>query len=386
MAGDLGLKYVRTLQREEIHDMALELAQGTRLSGNLRSFARADIIFLAERNGEERYVPVEVSYTADQRDTDRAIRNAEYLPRLTGVPAFPSVACINIDNKIQSLIDSGQVTSTNSRTPSCRKSKPPVSISSLTPARKPTAGPMSSGYYGAWDSKPKRKRELRGNHRETQPRPAVPTPRPNPPLTPPRPPAHQARINHHDGNPPYAPPRTAGLSAAHSHLPPATELLFRQKPESLNLNKQIPPTPATDKIRPKQSPNRIQRATMPDRRRETINDLNLKQWRQYDDILTDSLWIQNRRDSGGAHQAGYHGNCIPQIPNHLLRRFTKPGDIVLDPFIGGGTTAVEAARLGRRYIGIELSPETAEQARRSAARPPLATIIGDSAARKPQRP
>ena len=109
MAGDLGLKYVRTLQREEIHAMALELAQGTRLSGNLMSFARADTIFVAEQNGEECYVPVEVSYTADQRDTDRAIRNAEYLTRLTGVPAFPAVACVNIDNKIQSLIDSGQV-------------------------------------------------------------------------------------------------------------------------------------------------------------------------------------------------------------------------------------------------------------------------------------
>ena len=109
IAGDLGLKYVRTLQREEIHAMALELAQGARLEGNLRSFARADIIFVAEQNGEERYVPVEVSYTADQQDTDRAIRNAEYLTRLTGVPAFPAVACVNIDNKIQNLIDSGQV-------------------------------------------------------------------------------------------------------------------------------------------------------------------------------------------------------------------------------------------------------------------------------------
>lgn len=109
MAGDLGLKYVRTLNREEIHDMALKLAQGTRLSDNLRSFARADIIFVAEQNGEECYVPVEVAYTADQRDTDRTVRNAEYLTRLTGVPAFPAVACVNIDNKIQSLIDSGQV-------------------------------------------------------------------------------------------------------------------------------------------------------------------------------------------------------------------------------------------------------------------------------------
>ena len=119
---------------------------------------------------------------------------------------------------------------------------------------------------------------------------------------------------------------------------------------------------------------------MPNRHRETVNDLDMKQWRQYDDLLTDSLWIQNRRDATGAHQAGYHGNFIPQIPNQLLRRFTKPGEIVLDPFAGSGTAAIEAARLGRRYIGIELSPETAEQARRSAARHPAAIVAGDSAA------
>ena len=95
------------------------------------------------------------------------------------------------------------------------------------------------------------------------------------------------------------------------------------------------------------------------RRGNQFNDLDLSNWQQYDDLLTDSLWILDSRDSSGAHQADYHGNFIPQIPHQLLRRFTKPGDIVLDPFIGSGTTAIEANRLSRRWIGVEISKPVA---------------------------
>jgi site-specific DNA-methyltransferase (adenine-specific) len=40
----------------------------------------------------------------------------------------------------------------------------------------------------------------------------------------------------------------------------------------------------------------------------------------------------------------------------LVDAFSKPGDIVLDPFVGSGTTAVAAKRVGRRYIGIDIEP------------------------------
>ena len=42
---------------------------------------------------------------------------------------------------------------------------------------------------------------------------------------------------------------------------------------------------------------------------------------------------------------------------------TKEGDIVLDPFIGSGTTAVVCERLNRRWIGIEINPEYCEIAK-----------------------
>jgi hypothetical protein len=115
-----------------------------------------------------------------------------------------------------------------------------------------------------------------------------------------------------------------------------------------------------------------------------LNDLNLNRWKEYDDILTDSLWLLERRDRSGIHTAEYWGNFIPQIPNQLLRRFTKKGDWVLDPFLGSGTTLIECKKLGRNGIGIELQSSIAQRTHKRVAREenPFAVqteiITGDS--------
>jgi hypothetical protein len=101
-----------------------------------------------------------------------------------------------------------------------------------------------------------------------------------------------------------------------------------------------------------------------------INEINLNRWKEYEDIYTDSLWLVNRRDGTGAHSAGYWGNFIPQIPHQMMRRYTRTGDWVLDPFAGSGTTLIEARRLGRNSLGIEIQPAVTGRARELLADDP----------------
>lgn len=55
----------------------------------------------------------------------------------------------------------------------------------------------------------------------------------------------------------------------------------------------------------------------------------------------------------------YPAKFIPQIPANLIARLSMPGDVVLDPFGGSATTAVEAVRLGRRAVSLDANPLSA---------------------------
>lgn len=104
IAQDMGFKLVRILELQE----RMELTDGQDLSGisrgDLQSFHRADLIMrVTNPQGQETYIAVEISYTADERDTTRAIRNAEYLERFTGRLARAAVAGLRRDRRIEDI-------------------------------------------------------------------------------------------------------------------------------------------------------------------------------------------------------------------------------------------------------------------------------------------
>jgi site-specific DNA-adenine methylase len=96
-----------------------------------------------------------------------------------------------------------------------------------------------------------------------------------------------------------------------------------------------------------------------------FNDLDIENWKDCD-INTDSLWLISERDKSGKHENIYHGNFIPQIPNQLIRRYTKKGETVFEPFTGSGTTLFECESLGRKYIGFDINPEIINFVRKKA--------------------
>ena len=90
------------------------------------------------------------------------------------------------------------------------------------------------------------------------------------------------------------------------------------------------------------------------------SDINLKAWRDYEHIKTDTLWEFPNRLKEGGHSNEYHGNYIPQIAQQIYERYTKKNDIVLDLFFGSGTSGIEAINMNRRCIGVELKEDLAE--------------------------
>jgi site-specific DNA-methyltransferase (adenine-specific) len=99
----------------------------------------------------------------------------------------------------------------------------------------------------------------------------------------------------------------------------------------------------------------------------------------YESIVVSHGSEKKRWNAGG--RRGVYRHCVnPPIRTHehatekpvslmleLISDFTDPGDVILDPFCGSGTTGIAAIRLGRRFIGIEKDPTYVALARERVA-------------------
>lgn len=81
------------------------------------------------------------------------------------------------------------------------------------------------------------------------------------------------------------------------------------------------------------------------------------------ELETNTVWAFPDRGKWATHDAKYRGNWSPYIPRNVILRYSQEGDTVLDPFVGGGTTAVEAKLTNRNFIGFDINPAAVERSR-----------------------
>lgn len=70
-----------------------------------------------------------------------------------------------------------------------------------------------------------------------------------------------------------------------------------------------------------------------------------------------SVWSFPDRGSWATHSGKYRGNWSPYVPRNLILRYSDPNEWVLDPFVGSGTTLVEAKLLNRNAVGVDINPQ-----------------------------
>ena len=96
--------------------------------------------------------------------------------------------------------------------------------------------------------------------------------------------------------------------------------------------------------------------------------------------FVNEFWTARQRQASSLHEVSYRACFKPQLPRFFIERLTAPGDVVYDPFMGRGTTLVEAALLGRVPWGNDINPISLTFTR-PRLRPPL---LDELAARLPE--
>lgn len=73
-------------------------------------------------------------------------------------------------------------------------------------------------------------------------------------------------------------------------------------------------------------------------------------------VYENEFWTSKQRDGHSLHEVSYRACYKPQLPGFFIERFCKPDDVVYDPFMGRGTTLIEAQLKGCRAIGNDVNP------------------------------
>ncbi len=93
-----------------------------------------------------------------------------------------------------------------------------------------------------------------------------------------------------------------------------------------------------------------------------------------------TIWSFKQRGNWATHGGEYRGNWSPYIPRNVILKYSKPGELVLDYFCGGGTTAVECKLLGRKCIAFDINDKAIELAKKNLSfsmEPPQLTLIDE---------
>ena len=72
--------------------------------------------------------------------------------------------------------------------------------------------------------------------------------------------------------------------------------------------------------------------------------------------FVNEFWTSRQRAAHSLHEVSYRACFKPQLPRFFIEHLTRPGEIVYDPFMGRGTTLLEAALLGRVPVGCDINP------------------------------
>jgi hypothetical protein len=72
--------------------------------------------------------------------------------------------------------------------------------------------------------------------------------------------------------------------------------------------------------------------------------------------FVNEFWTAGQRQAHSIHEVSYRACFKAQLPEFFIARLTQPGDVVFDPFMGRGTTPVQAALMGRQAFGNDVNP------------------------------